>query len=166
MSATPEPTRRPGAGEGTVLAFDFGTRKIGVAVGNTTVRLAHPLTTIRSEAAAVRFAAITALLDEWRPDALVVGRPTHADGVAHEMTARAERFARQLEGRYGLPVARVDERLTTRAAGDALVASGVHGRARKAAQDEVAAQIILQSYLDDPAGSVTPATTESPHESA
>ena len=87
----------------------------------------------------------------------------HADGVAHEMTARAERFARQLEGRFGLPVARVDERLTTRAAGSALVAAGVRGRERKAAQDEVAAQIILQAYLDDPAGSAMPAAEEAPH---
>ena len=163
MSDTPEPERRTGAGEGTVLAFDFGTQKIGVAVGNTTVRLAHPLTTIRSDANAVRFAAIAALLGEWKPDALVVGRPVHADGTAHEMTARAERFARQLEGRFGLPVARVDERLTTRAAGSALVAAGVRGRERKAAQDEVAAQIILQAYLDDTCDSATPAAAEAPH---
>jgi len=163
MSGTPESERRTGAREGTVLAFDFGTQKIGVAVGNTVIRLAHPLTTIRAEAAAVRFAAIAALLSEWRPDTLVVGLPVHADGVAHEMTARAERFARQLEGRFGLPVVRVDERLTTQAAGAALVASGVRGHARKAAQDEVAAQIILQGYLDDPVGSATATAAEAPH---
>jgi putative holliday junction resolvase len=155
MSATPEPIRRPGAGEGTVLAFDFGTRKIGVAVGNTTVRLAHPLTTIRSEATAVRFAAIAALLDEWRPDALVVGRPTHADGVAHETTARAERFARQLEGRFGLPVARVDESYSSLEAESRVRAAG-GGRtavrlARGRALDSYAAQLILEQYFDEAA---------------
>jgi putative Holliday junction resolvase len=133
---------------GTVLAFDFGTRKIGVAVGNTVVRVAHPLATIEGEATDARFAAVAALIAEWQPAALVVGRPVHADGDPHETTVRAERFARQLEGRFGLPVARVDERFTTRMAATALVASGARGRARKAVQDEVAAQIILQSYFD------------------
>jgi len=132
-----------------VLAFDFGTRKIGVAVGNTVVRVAHPLTTITGDANAARFAAIDALVAEWAPDALVVGRPVHADGTEHAMTARAERFARQLEGRCGLPVARVDERFTTRAAASALGAAGVRGGARRAAQDEVAAQLTLQSWFDE-----------------
>src|SRR5512138_3062191 len=101
-------TQRPApAGDGTVLAFDFGTRKIGVAVGNTMLRVAHPLTTIRAEAPAARFAAIAALVAEWRPSQLIVGRPLNDDGSEHEMTARADRFARQLEGRFGLPVARV-----------------------------------------------------------
>ena len=153
MSGTRE-TRRPlpeRAGEGTVLAFDFGTQKIGVAVGNTMIRVAHPLTTIRSDAAAARFRAIARLLDEWHPVRLVVGRPLSDDGAEHEMTARAERFARQLEGRFGVPVARVDERYTTRAAAQTLAAAGVHGDARRAEQDEVAAQTILQAFFDDPA---------------
>lgn len=136
------------AGQGTVLAFDFGTRKIGVAVGNTVVRVAHPLTTIQGEANHVRFAALDALFAQWTPDLLVVGRPVHADGTEHEMTARAERFARQLEGRFGLPVVRVDERFTTRAAAATLGEKGVRGRARRAAQDAVAAQLILQSWFD------------------
>jgi putative holliday junction resolvase len=131
-----------------VLAFDFGTRKVGVAVGTTVVGVAHPLQTIATEANAARFAAIAALVAEWQPFALVVGRPVHADGTEHEMTARAERFARQLEGRFRLPVARVDERYTTRAAATDLAAAGVRGRARKAAQDAVAAQVILQAWLD------------------
>ena len=99
-----------------MLAFDFGTRKIGVAVGNTVVRVAHPLTTVEGEANAVCLKAIDALVAEWAPGELVVGRPLDGDGSEHEMTARAERFARQLEARFGLPVARVDERFTTRAA--------------------------------------------------
>jgi putative Holliday junction resolvase len=142
------PTGSPTAKARTLLAFDFGTRRIGVAVGSTEVGLAHPLHTIAAEANADRFAAIAALIAEWQPAALVVGRPVHADGAAHEMTARAERFARQLEGRFGLPVERVDERFSTRAAASSLAEAGVRGRARKAVQDAVAAQVILQAYLD------------------
>jgi putative Holliday junction resolvase len=133
----------------TVLAFDFGTRKIGVAVGNTLLRIAHPLCTVAGEAKAARFAAIGALVAEWQPWALVVGRPVHADGTEHDMTARAERFARSLEGRYGLPVMRVDERFTTRAAESDLRAAGVGGGALAGARDAVAAQLILQDWLDD-----------------
>jgi len=133
-----------------VLAFDFGTRKIGVAVGNSIVRVAHPLTTIQGEANAVRFAAIGALVAEWAPGTLVVGWPLDGDGSEHDMTARAERFARQLEARFGLPVVRIDERFTTRAAATVLGEAGVHGRAREAALDEVAAQLILQSWFDEP----------------
>jgi putative Holliday junction resolvase len=156
MSGTREARSPPPApaGDGTVLAFDFGTRKIGVAVGNTMIRVAHPLTTIRAEATAARFAAIAALVAEWRPLQLVVGRPLSDDGTEHEMTARAERFARQLEGRFGLPVARVDERFTTRTAGETLAAAGVRGQARRDAQDEVAAQTILQAFFDDPHSTV------------
>jgi putative Holliday junction resolvase len=136
--------------EATVLAFDFGTRQIGVAMGNTLLRVARPLTTIAAEANAARFAAVAALIGEWQPGLLVVGRPVHADGAEHEMTARAERFARQLEGRFGLQVARVDERFTSIGAEDALAAAGVRAGARKAARDEVAAQLILQSWFDAP----------------
>ena len=137
------------ANDDTVLAFDFGTRRIGVAVGNTLLRVARPLTTIAAEANAARFAAIAGLIAEWQPGLLVVGRPVHADGAAHEMTARAERFARQLEGRFGLRVACVDERFTTVEADAALVAAGIRGLARKAARDAVAAQQILQSWFDE-----------------
>jgi putative Holliday junction resolvase len=142
------PTAR--ADEATILAFDFGTRRIGVAVGNALTRVARPLTTIDAEANAARFSAIAALIDEWRPDLLVVGRPVHADGSEHEMTARAERFARRLAGRFGLDVARVDERYTTVGAKAALAEAGV--RDRRAARDAVAAQLILQSWLDDDKG--------------
>jgi putative Holliday junction resolvase len=138
----------PRADSATVLAFDFGTRKIGVAVGDTALGVAHPLTTIRGEATAARFATIGTLLKEWKPRTLVVGRPVHADGREHEMTARAERFARSLEGRFGLPVVRVDERFTTRVADAALREAGVRGTARRDARDAVAAQLMLQSWLD------------------
>jgi putative Holliday junction resolvase len=142
-----EPTAR--VDHATVLAFDFGTRRIGVAIGNTLIRIAHPLTTIADEANTGRFAAIAALIGEWRPGLLIVGRPVHADGAEHEMTALAERFARQLEGRFRLRVARVDERFTTVGADNALTAAGVRGSGRKAVRDRVAAQLILQSWFDD-----------------
>jgi putative Holliday junction resolvase len=146
MSGTRDPRARR---EGTVLAFDFGTRKIGVALGNTLVRTAHPLTTVTGEAKAARLAAIDALVSEWKPAALVVGRPVHADGAEHEMTVRAERFARLLEGRFGLPVVCVDERFTTREADDRLRERGVRGSARKGARDAVAAQLILQAWFEE-----------------
>jgi putative holliday junction resolvase len=94
------------------LAFDFGTKRLGVASGNSVVGHARPLCTIAATGAA-RFEAVAALIAEWRPDALVVGVPVHPDGTPHENTARAQRFARQLHGRFGLPVHEVDERYTT-----------------------------------------------------
>ena len=133
---------------GTVLAFDFGTQRIGVAIGETGIGVAHPLTTIGVKAERERFEAIRALLEEWRPVLCVVGLPTHADGTAHAMTARAMRFARQLENRFGVPVVCCDERFTTRAAAEALRGTGARGRTRKAVRDQVAAQLILQAYLD------------------
>jgi putative Holliday junction resolvase len=139
----------PPPSEITVLAFDFGTRRIGVAVGNTLVRVAHPLVTIDEAASARRFAAIAALVDEWKPGMLVVGVPVHADGTSHEMTARARRFARQLHGRHGLRVVEADERGTTQDAQVALDAAGRGGRRGRSVRDAVAAQAILQGYFDE-----------------
>ena len=136
--------------DATVLAFDFGTRRIGVAMGNTLTRVAHPLVTIEGERNDARFAAIAALVAEWQPGTLVVGLPTHADGTEHDMTLRAQRFARQLEGRFRLPVALVDERWTTEAAQSMLDDAGTTGRKGRAARDSVAAQLILQSWFDEP----------------
>jgi putative Holliday junction resolvase len=132
----------------TVLAFDFGTRRIGVAVGNTILRTAQALATIDDERTDARFARIAALVDEWRPGLLVVGIPVHADGTDHAMTERARRFARQLEGRFRLPVAHADERYTTEEAAAQLAArrSGRRGRDER---DALAAQIILQGWFDE-----------------
>ena len=96
----------------TYLAFDFGTRRVGVAVGNTLLRQASPLKTVATEGDA-RFAALQALILAWQPAALVVGVPFHPDGAEHDNTQRARRFARQLHGRFRLPVHEVDERYTT-----------------------------------------------------
>jgi putative Holliday junction resolvase len=133
---------------GTVLAFDFGTQRIGVAVGETHTRLAHPLVTIAAPRHEETMRAIAALIEEWRPGLLVVGLPVHADGVPHAVTERARRFARHLERRFALPVEFCDERFTTQAANEALRESGARKRERKLARDSVAAQIFLQDYLD------------------
>jgi len=133
---------------GTVLAFDFGTRRIGVAVGESLLGLAHPLTTIAEEQNERRFAAIEALVHEWQPVQLVVGLPVHADGTEHAMTATARRFARRLQGRFALPVALVDERYSTDAAAEAMRSAGTRERDRHAVRDQLAAQIILQAWFD------------------
>lgn len=134
--------------EGTVLAFDFGTRRIGVAVGEMMLGTARPLTTIPAEASDTRFAAIGKLITEWQPASLVVGLPLSLDGHANEMTERCRRFARQLEGRYRLPVVLVDERLTSASADEHLRESGRNWRERKAAVDAEAAAILLQDHFD------------------
>ena len=118
------------------LAFDFGLKRTGAAVGNTLLGQAHPLKTLRAEGDA-RFAAIEALIREWQPDALVVGVPLHPDGAPHENTQRARRFARQLHGRFRLPVHEVDERYTTTAAAEAGAAD----------LDAAAAALILDQFL-------------------
>jgi putative Holliday junction resolvase len=94
------------------LAFDYGLKRVGVATGNTFLRQAQPLRTIAAEGDA-RFVQIGGLIDEWRPNALVVGVPFHPDGAEHENTLRARKFARQLQGRFKLPVHEVDERYST-----------------------------------------------------
>ena len=133
---------------GTVLAFDFGTQRIGVAVGETHTGLAHALATIPAACDEETMLAIATLVEEWRPAMLVVGLPVHADGVAHGMTECARRFARTLERRFALPVELCDERFTTQAASSAQREAGARGLRRKLARDRVAAQLILQDYLD------------------
>ena len=133
---------------GTILAFDFGTRRIGVAVGSLETGIAHPLSTIAWESKAECFRAIDALSGEWHPSRLVVGLPLSMDGEAHELTRLARLFGRRLEARYRLPVEFVDERLSSLAAEASLREAGVRGRAQKAYLDQVAAQHILQTYLD------------------
>ena len=135
---------------GTLLAFDFGTKRIGVAVGNNISGTAQPLTTLHNEINEKRFAAIAALLNEWQPVALVVGLPSHDDGKPHELTRLCRRFAQRLKGRFGLPTILVDERYTSASASAELTASGVHGLRQKPLLDQVAAQHILQAYFDEP----------------
>jgi len=133
---------------GTLLGFDFGTARIGVATGETETRLAQALTVIHGEANELRFGEIEKLIKEWQPDKLVVGLPTTLDGTATDMTARCTRFANQLKGRFGLPVTLFDERLTSAEADELLREVTRDWRARKQHLDAVAAQRILQSFLD------------------
>jgi putative holliday junction resolvase len=137
-----------GAGT-TVLAFDFGEQRIGAAVGDTGVGIAHPLATITAEDKKTRYAAIAALIKEWRPALLVVGLPAHLDGTEHEMSRLARKFARELGGRFELPVELVDERLTSAAAEMSLAEAGVAAHKRKPVIDQVAALHILQAWLDE-----------------
>ncbi|MFC0167019.1 Holliday junction resolvase RuvX [Pseudoduganella danionis] len=122
----------------TIFAFDFGVKRIGIAMGNTLIRQAQPIKVISAVDNATRFAAIGALLDEWQPGLLVVGLPLHPDGAEHEMTARCRKFANQLHGRFNLPVELVDERYS----------SAVIGGQRGEVIDDRAAAIILQQYFD------------------
>ncbi|WP_047539350.1 Holliday junction resolvase RuvX [Methylotenera versatilis] len=133
---------------GTVLAFDFGEKRIGVAVGETLLKVAHPLTTIESETNDARFNCIANLIQEWRPSLLIVGLPTHMDGSEHLMTSLAKKFAQRLEGRFNLPVMMIDERLSSADAAQNLNAAGIKGIKQKALIDAVAAQTILQSHFD------------------
>jgi len=136
--------------QGTFLAFDFGKSRIGIAVGNTLVRLANPLATIADEKTDIRFARIETLLKEWQPSALVVGLPYNDDGSPHELTALCRRFANRLKGRFNLPTILVDERYTSLAASEQLKEEGIRGRKQKDLIDQYAAQQILQSYFDEP----------------
>ena len=126
----------------TVLAFDFGLKRVGVAVGEPELGTAHPLPPIAATGDA-RFAAIEKLVHEWHPARLVVGVPLSANGSPHVVTRQAERFARRLQGRFRLPVERVDERFTSVEA-----ESRLRGRRAKAV-DSVAAQIMLEQYFDE-----------------
>ncbi len=132
----------------TLLAFDFGERRIGVAVGNTIIKIAHPLLTIDAEGTDERFKTIGTLIAEWQPSQLVVGLPSHMDGTEHELSRLCRKFANRLHGRFNLPVALVDERLSSVEASQSLKDAGIGGRGQKPMLDQVAAQLILQSYLD------------------
>lgn len=133
---------------GTVIAFDFGEKRVGVAVGETMLKTAHALTTIATESNDARFAEISKLLTEWQPSLLVVGLPTYLDGTPHQLTRLAKKFAQRLEGRFNLPVIMVDERLSSVEAAEQLSQSGISGHAQKLKIDAVAAQVILQSYFE------------------
>lgn len=135
---------------GTLVAFDFGAKRVGVAVGETSTGIASPLTTIAAEANEARFAAIEKIVAEWKPAGFVVGRPRHSDGSPHAVARLAEKFARRLAARFGRPVAFVDETLTSAIAEHELATHRT--RARRAGDvDALAAAMILQSFLDDPA---------------
>lgn len=123
----------------TLLGFDFGLKRIGVAVGNSLLCQAQPLTIIAAATNDAKFAAIAILVAQWQPARCIVGLPMHPDGAAHEMTVRCQRFANQLHGRFGVETVLVDERYS----------SAVLSRARGEHVDDRSASIILQQYFDD-----------------
>lgn len=122
----------------TVLAFDFGLKRIGVAVGNTLLKQAQPLSIVSAATNDGKFAEIAALMASWQPGLCVVGVPVHPDGAEHEMTQRCRRFANQLHGRYGVAIALIVERYT----------SAVLVQRRGEHVDAQAAALILQQYFD------------------
>ncbi|CAM2191854.1 ribonuclease H-like domain containing nuclease [Paraburkholderia kururiensis] len=131
--------------EATLLAFDYGEKRIGVALGNSLTRSARPLTVLPNRNRDYRFEAIGKLIAEWKPDVLVVGLPSHPDGTPHGMTQQAKRFGNQLNGRFNLPVVWVDERYTSVDA-----EAQIRERGGDTGQlDAEAASIILQQYLDE-----------------
>lgn len=133
-----------------LLAFDYGLKRIGVASGGTVASTATPRATVGCRDGKADFEAIEDLIEEWAPTRLVVGVPYNMDGSDSEMTARAQRFARQLHGRFQLPVDLVDERLSSAEAEDALRhqrASGRGSRVRSGEVDAVAAAVILERWL-------------------
>ncbi len=134
---------------GTVLCFDFGEKRIGVAVGDWALRLAHPLTTVVAHSRDERFRVLGSLVQEWQPVELVVGLPHHLDGEPHALTKACRNFARQLAGQYHLPVTLVDETLSSRVADLDLREAGHGGRRGKVYRDQAAARIILQSFFDE-----------------
>ncbi len=135
---------------GTILAFDFGAKRIGVATGETLLGSAHPLTVIHAESNDDRLAAIGKLVAEWQPERLVVGLPTHADGTPHEMTRLAQKFGERLQKKFNLPVSFADERLTSLDAEARLRETGRNSRSAKPVLDAVAAQLILQTWFESP----------------
>lgn len=134
---------------GTTLGFDFGMARIGVAQGDAEVGMAHPLLTIHETENSKKFAAVEALIKEWRPKHLVVGLPAYMDGVEHDTSALCRKFAQRLQGRFALPVYLVDERLSSVYAESLLAEAQVFGKKQKAVLDQVAAQAILMTFFEN-----------------
>ena len=132
---------------GPLLGFDFGSKRIGVAIGQTLTASARPLVTLNNRDGAPDWQAIGALIEQWQPVALVVGLPLNMDGSEHEMTRAARRFGNRLAGRYNLPVHHVDERLTSIEAEERLSEMGKRDY-DKGEIDRLAAQSILQTWLE------------------
>lgn len=137
----------PAPFEGVVFGFDFGTKRIGLAVGQTTTCTASPLQTLIAKAGVPDWAQLTQLITRWQPRALVIGIPLNMDGTTQPMTDAAKQFAYQLKAQFHLPVYGVDERLTSFAARQALFDQGGYKLLKKQAIDSFAAQLILESWL-------------------
>ena len=139
----------------TLLAFDYGTKRIGVAVGQELTRTATPITTLNNTATSIDWNAIDQLVSEWRPNAMVVGLPLNADGSEHAISRAAKQFGNQLQARYNLPVYWIDERLTSIEAESMIAASRTGRKSKlkdqtkaKAEVDKTAAKLILESWFN------------------
>ena len=135
----------------TVLGFDFGLSRIGIAVGQELTATARPLTTLLSQQQRPDWHAIERIIQEWQPDLAIVGVPYHADGSANQITTAAQRFSRQLAGRYGLAVDTIDERLSSVAAEAFIAQAEQHKQRRRRDRntiDQVAAALILESWFN------------------
>ncbi|MDX1901576.1 MAG: Holliday junction resolvase RuvX [Gammaproteobacteria bacterium] len=131
-----------------LLGFDFGTKRIGVAVGQTITRTARPLTTLSAQQGVIQAEALQPLIKTWQPDGFVVGIPLNMDGTEQPITHAARRFAHWLTETFSLPVHEVDERLSTRDARERIFSEGGYRALQTAEVDSLAAQIILQNWLD------------------
>lgn len=142
MLDTPKP-------EGIIVAFDFGLKRIGVAVGQTITRTANPEGMVPAEGGEPRWDKIEQIIQQWRPKALVVGVPLNMDGTEQAITAHARAFMEKLQSRIGLPVYGVDERLTTVEARARLFEAGGYKAIQKASVDAMAAKILLEAWLEE-----------------
>jgi putative Holliday junction resolvase len=132
---------------GAVLAFDFGERRIGVAVGDREIGIAHPLETIRYRQGQDPIVSIKALVSEWHPVLFVVGLPVSADGSEHDLAPAVRRFSESLTRHFGIAIRLIDERYTSAAASGILNEAGIRGRRQKDYLDQVAAQMILEDFF-------------------
>jgi putative Holliday junction resolvase len=130
-----------------VMSFDYGTKRMGVAIGQTITQTARPLTTITMKEGLADWSAITPLIKKWRPDAFVVGIPLNMDGTDQPVTELARTFANALKEQYNLPVFGMDERLTTKEAREQLFTEGGYKALQSGQVDQVAAQLILQNWF-------------------
>jgi putative Holliday junction resolvase len=135
------------AAEGTVLAIDYGERRLGVAVGELSLGIARPLTTIAAGSDRARLEALQSVIREWEPVLVIVGEPAHLDDRPHPLAERCRAFADKLSRRFGVEVQMVDERLTSAVAESELAQAGVRAQRRREVVDQVAAQVILETYL-------------------
>jgi len=134
--------------EGNIIGFDFGQKRIGVAIGNNISKSAQALITIESASSNQKFEAIQKIMDEWQPVSIVVGVPFNVDGSEHKVTNLCKKFAKQLEQKYALPIYLIDERYTSIEASYEIQDKKIDLKKKKLMIDQIAAKIILQSYLD------------------
>ena len=134
--------------EGNIIGFDFGQKRIGVAIGNNISKSAQALITIESTSSNQKFEVIQKIMDEWQPVSIVVGMPFNVDGSEHKVTNLCKKFAKQLEQKYALPIHLIDERYTSIEASYEIQDKKIDLKKKKLLIDQIAAKIILQSYLD------------------